>query len=147
MKKVIYVFVLTFFFCLKMQAQVITEGDKVLGVWLSEEKDGKVEIYKAGNKYMGKLIWSNKMYEADGVTSKKDLKNAEEKLRNRNLKDLLLLTEFIFEDGAWTDGKIYDPKSGKTYSSTMKLEGNTLNIRGYVGISLLGRTTVWTRVK
>jgi uncharacterized protein (DUF2147 family) len=96
---------------------------------------------------MGKLIWSNKMYEADGVTSKKDLKNAEEKLRNRNLKDLLLLTEFIFEDGAWTDGKIYDPKSGKTYSSTMKLEGNTLNIRGYVGISLLGRTTVWTRVK
>ncbi len=130
-----------------MQAQVITEGDKVLGVWLSEEKDGKVEIYKAGNKYMGKLIWSNKMYEADGVTSKKDLKNAEEKLRNRNLKDLLLLTDFIFEDGAWTEGKIYDPKSGKTYSSTMKLQGNTLNIRGYVGISLLGRTTVWTRVK
>jgi Uncharacterized protein conserved in bacteria (DUF2147) len=74
MKKVIYVFVLTFFFCLKMQAQVITEGDKVLGVWLSEEKDGKVEIYKAGNKYMGKLIWSNKMYETDGVTSKKDRK-------------------------------------------------------------------------
>ena len=147
MKKVIYVFVLAFFFSIKMQAQVITEGDKVLGVWLSEEKDGKVEIYKAGNKYMGKLIWSNKMYEADGVTSKKDLKNAEEKLRNRNLKDLLLLTDFIFEDGAWTEGKIYDPKSGKTYSSTMKLQGNTLNIRGYVGISLLGRTTVWTRVK
>jgi len=147
MKKVIYVFVLAFFFSIKMEAQVITEGDKVLGVWLSEEKDGKVEIYKAGNKYMGKLIWSNKMYEADGVTSKKDLKNAEEKLRNRNLKDLLLLTDFIFEDGAWTEGKIYDPKSGKTYSSTMKLQGNTLNIRGYVGISLLGRTTVWTRVK
>jgi uncharacterized protein (DUF2147 family) len=147
MKKVIYVFVLAFFFSIKIQAQVISEGDKVLGVWLSEEKDGKVEIYKAGNKYMGKLIWSNKMYEADGVTSKKDLKNAEEKLRNRNLKDLLLLTDFVFEDGAWTDGKIYDPKSGKTYSSTMKLQGNTLNIRGYVGISLLGRTTVWTRVK
>jgi uncharacterized protein (DUF2147 family) len=147
MKKVIYVFVLAFFSSIKMQAQVITEGDKVLGVWLSEEKDGKVEIYKSGNKYMGKLIWSNKMYEADGVTSKKDLKNAEEKLRNRNLKDLLLLTDFVFEDGAWTDGKIYDPKSGKTYSSTMKLQGTTLNIRGYVGISLLGRTTVWTRVK
>lgn len=147
MKKVIYVFVLAFFSSIKMQAQVITEGDKVLGVWLSEEKDGKVEIYKAGNKYMGKLIWSNKMYEADGVTSKKDLKNAEEKLRNRNLKDLLLLTDFVFDDGAWTEGKIYDPKSGKTYSSTMKLQGNTLNIRGYVGISLLGRTTVWTRVK
>jgi uncharacterized protein (DUF2147 family) len=147
MKKVIYVFVLAFFSCLKMQAQVITEGDKVLGVWLSEEKDGKVEIYKAGNKYMGKLIWSNKMYEADGVTSKKDSKNAEEKLRTRNLKDLIMLTDFVFEDGSWTDGKIYDPKSGKTYSSTMKLQGNTLNIRGYIGISLLGRTTVWTRVK
>lgn len=147
MKKVIYVFVLAFFFVSKMHAQVITEGDKVLGVWLSEEKDGKVEVYKSGNKYMGKLIWSKNMYEPDGVTSKKDIKNAEEKLRSRNLKDLPLLADFVFEDGAWTDGKIYDPKSGKTYSSTMKLQGNTLNIRGYVGISLLGRTTVWTRVK
>jgi uncharacterized protein (DUF2147 family) len=122
-------------------------ADKILGIWLNEEKDGKIEIYKSGNKYLGKLIWGKTIFESDGVTSKKDVKNTNEKLRSRNLKDLVLLTDFIFEDGAWTDGKTYDPKSGKTYSSTMKLVENTLNIRGYVGISLLGRTTVWTRVK
>ncbi len=90
---------------------------------------------------MGKTI-----FEADGVTSKKDTKNTDEKLRTRNLKDLVMLTDFVYEDGEWTDGKIYDPKSGKTYSSTIKLQGNTLSLRGYVGISLLGRTSVWTRV-
>jgi hypothetical protein len=46
---------------------------------------------------------------------------------------------------SWSQGKIYDPKNGKTYSCKMTLEGNELKVRGYVGFSLLGRTTVWTR--
>jgi uncharacterized protein (DUF2147 family) len=45
----------------------------------------------------------------------------------------------------WEGGKIYDPNNGKTYSCKMTLEGNTLKVRGFVGISLLGRTTIWTR--
>jgi len=45
----------------------------------------------------------------------------------------------------WTGGRIYDPKNGKTYSCNMRLEGDTLKVRGYIGISVLGRTTVWTR--
>jgi len=40
---------------------------------------------------------------------------------------------------------IYDPKNGKTYSCKMTYKGKTLDIRGYIGISLLGRTTVWER--
>lgn len=123
------------------------QADKVLGQWLSEDKDGKIEIYKNGNKYFGKLIWASKMYEADGKTSRKDEKNNDPGLRNRDLKGLVLLTNFIYDDGVYTDGKIYDPKSGKTYSCKMTLNGDVLNIRGYVGISLFGRTTVWTRAK
>jgi len=48
-----------------------TPSDKIVGTWLSEEKDVKIEIYKSGNKYFGKLIWGKTMYEADGKTSKK----------------------------------------------------------------------------
>jgi uncharacterized protein (DUF2147 family) len=146
MKKVILGLVLCLFSSVISFGQTASPADKILGVWLSEEKDGKIEIYKSGNKYMGKLIWGATIFEADGVTSKKDAKNTDVKLRSRNLKDLVMLTDFVFEDGEWTDGKIYDPKSGKTYSSTIKLQGNTLSLRGYVGISLLGRTSVWTRV-
>ncbi|MBN1327649.1 MAG: DUF2147 domain-containing protein, partial [Candidatus Cloacimonetes bacterium] len=46
----------------------------------------------------------------------------------------------------WKGGTIYDPESGKTYSCTMKLSGDQLEIRGFIGISLLGRTEVWSRI-
>jgi uncharacterized protein (DUF2147 family) len=121
-------------------------GDRILGVWLSENKDGKIEVYKSGSKYFGKLIWGKKMYEADGTTSRKDVENKNEKLRSRNLKDLVMLTNFTYDDNAWDGGEIYDPYSGKTYSCTLKLKEGKLNIRGYVGVSLFGRTSVWERV-
>lgn len=119
-------------------------GDKILGTWLNEEKDGKIEIYKNGNKYYGKLIWGKNMYEPDG-SSRTDIKNPDPKLRQRKLQDLVLLTNFSYDDGEWEGGKIYDPKSGKTYSCVMKFKGSILQIKGYIGITLLGRTTVWTK--
>ncbi len=130
---------------LSARAQSGTGADKILGHWLNEEKDGRIEIYKTGNKYFGKLVWGEKIFEADGKTSKKDANNAQADLRNRDLAGLVLLTNFIYDDGVWTDGKIYDPKSGKTYSCHIKFKGDKLEIRGYVGISLFGRTTIWTR--
>lgn len=142
------IMLLTVFLCATMAtfAQA-AEGDKILGIWLSENKNGKIQIYKAGDKYFGKLIWGKTMFEADGVTSRKDTKNSDASLRNRNLKDLVILTNMEYDDGEWTDGKVYDPEKGKTYSCTMKLNGNQLNLRGYVGVSLLGRTSVWTRIQ
>ncbi|WP_440134950.1 DUF2147 domain-containing protein [Chitinophaga sancti] len=133
---------------LLFSTQVLLAQDKILGNWLSEEKDGRIEIYKTGDKYSGKLIWGKDLVEADGKTPRKDrtdTKNNDPKLRSRPLLGLVLLTNFTYKDGEWSGGKIYDPKSGKTYSCTMKLKGEKLEIRGYVGISMFGRTTVWTR--
>ena len=120
-------------------------SDKILGVWLNEEKDGEIEIYKTGDKYFGKIVGGKNLLEGDGKTLRKDAKNPSPKARNKPLLHLVILTDFGFDGREWTDGKIYDPKSGKTYSSTMKLNGNKLELRGYVGISLFGRTTVWER--
>ncbi|MDX5321855.1 MAG: DUF2147 domain-containing protein [Bacteroidota bacterium] len=65
--------------------------------------------------------------------------------------NLLMLKGFKYDDDhAWSDGTIYDPKEGKTYSCKMWFENgniNELKMRGYVGISMLGRTDNWTRVK
>ncbi len=123
-----------------------TAGDKILGTWLSEDKTGKIEIYKTGNSYYGKLIWGKTMYEADGKTSKKDEKNQDASKRSRNLKDMPILTDFAYNKDVWEDGKVYDPYSGKTYSSTMKIKDSKLHIRGYIGVSFIGRTNVWTRI-
>lgn len=45
----------------------------------------------------------------------------------------------------WEGGKILDPKTGKIYRAKVTLEGNKLYVRGYVGVSLLGRTQTWVR--
>ena len=121
-------------------------ADAVKGTWLSEHKDAKIEIYKSADKYAGKIVWTKDMYEADGKTLKKDSKNTNESLRNRTIVNLVVLTGFTYDDGEWTDGEIYDPKNGKTYKSKMKIKGSTLEVRGYVGSPMFGKTTVWTRV-
>ncbi|NIG55450.1 DUF2147 domain-containing protein [Chitinophaga sp. Cy-1792] len=117
----------------------------ITGVWFNQEKDGKIEIYENGGKYFGKLIWVKDTYEPDGKTPKKDSKNQDASLRNRPLVGVVLLTNFTYSDGKYRDGKIYDPKSGKTYSCIMTPKGNSLDIRGYIGVSMFGRTTTWTR--
>ncbi|MDE1193528.1 MAG: DUF2147 domain-containing protein [Arachidicoccus sp.] len=115
------------------------------GTWFNEEKDGKIEIYKAKDgKYYGKLIWIK-----DPIVNGKpklDDKNSDESLRNRELVGLLILKSFSADGDIFSGGTIYDPKSGKTYSCKITPKNNnTLSIRGYIGISLFGRTTVWTR--
>ena len=147
MKKILFGVIAILFSIPVVSAQSTNKADDIIGIWLSEEKNGKIEIYKSGDKYYGKLIWGKTMFEADGRTSKKDVKNSNINLRTRKLKDLIMLTDFVFEDNVWSGGKIYDPQAGKLYSCTMKLKANTLNIRGYVGISLFGRSSQWTRIK
>lgn len=138
--------IILFIFSLTIFAQV-SDGDKILGEWLNEEKDGKIEIYKTGNSYFGKIIWGNTIFEEDSKTPKKDIKNPDDKLQNRTLLNMVILSDFQFSDGMWDNGKIYDPKSGKTYNCTIKLKDDKLEIRGYVGISLLGHSTYWERLE
>jgi uncharacterized protein (DUF2147 family) len=124
----------------------VTPGnaDAILGTWINEEKEGRIEIYKTGNQYAGRIVWLKEPNEPDG-TPKKDKKNGNESLRKRNILNMVILSGFSYEDGQWKGGEIYDPKSGKTYSCNMKLKSNKLEIRGYIGLSLFGRTTTWTR--
>ncbi|RBL89873.1 DUF2147 domain-containing protein [Chitinophaga flava] len=117
----------------------------IKGLWFNPEKDGKVDIYESSGKYYGKLVWMKTPFEADGKTPRKDNKNKNASLRDRTLLNMVILTGFTFEDGKWVDGEVYDPKSGKTYSSVMSLKGDKLEIRGYVGTPLFGRTAVFTR--
>lgn len=57
-----------------------------------------------------------------------------------------MLKGFEFDDDEWEDGTIYDPENGKTYSCTIKFRDGKLDLRGYIGISLIGRTQTWYKV-
>lgn len=140
MKKLLSLLVVSLLTVNYLSAQEVAK-DAVLGEWLSESKDGRVQVYKQGEKFFGKIVWGK-----DGT--RKDVKNPDEKLRSQNIVGAVILKGFNFTGKAWEDGTIYDPNNGKTYSSTMKMtDANTLSIRGFIGFSLLGRSTVWTRVK
>lgn len=117
------------------------KGDVILGVWTNPVKDAKFEIYKKDNKYFGKIIWGT-----GGDT--KDSKNPDPNLRSRDLVGLTILKNFVLSsNNIWEDGSIYDPKDGKTYSCKLTLtSANKIDVRGYVGISLFGRTETWTRI-
>jgi len=134
-----------------IQAQEV-KADDILGVWLNEDKDAHVEIYKEGDKYYGKIIWLKEPIDPETGKPKLDDENEDESLRSRPVMGLLLLRDFVFDgDDEWEDGRIYDPKNGKDYKCYMEFPDNDdkdlLKVRGYIGFSMLGRTTYWTRVK
>ena len=140
MKKLIALLIISFSFVKMGCSQAVTK-DAVLGEWLAESKDGKVLIYKQGEKYFGKISWGR-----DG--DKKDVNNPDTKLKTQPIIGSVILKGFDFTGKVWENGTIYDPNNGKTYSCTIKMKKlNELEIRGFIGISLLGRTTVWTRAK
>jgi len=138
----IYVMCMLFFYSVSTNAQ---SSNAIKGIWLNPEKEGKVEIYEQGGKFYGKLVWMKLPYEKDGKTPRKDINNKEASRRTRPLMDMVLFSDFVFKDGKWTNGEIYDPKTGKTYSSQMVLKGDKLEVRGYIGNPMFGRTIVFTR--
>lgn len=120
-------------------AQSPAKGDEITGLYWSPEKDAKVEIYKKGVEYFGKSVWV--------AHPRRDNKNPNETLKNRELLGIDLFSGFHYNDGAYTSGKVYDPESGKTYDCKMSLKGDILKVRGYIGISFFGRTAYFQRIK
>ena len=120
-----------------------------LGVWTNAEKKATFEIYKCGDQLCGKIVSLTVPNDPATGRPKTDSQNPDPKLKNRPRLGLLFMQGFKY-DGAnkWDDGKIYDPESGKTYSCYMKMQNqNSMEVKGYIGFSLIGRSQAWTRVK
>jgi uncharacterized protein (DUF2147 family) len=133
-------------------------ADAVVGTWLTEagDKGGKarVEIEREDGDFVGRIVWLEEPDFVDGEHAgepKRDLENPDAELRDRPVLGLAILDGFGYAGkGTWSGGTIYDPANGKTYKAKMYLDGDgdrTLDVRGYVGITLFGRTTTWTRVE
>jgi len=125
-----------------------TEADALLGVWESGSGKARVKIDKISDKYSGKIVWLKEPNNEEGKP-KTDKNNSEEKLRAVPLLGYKLLRDFSFKgEKVWEDGTIYDPENGSTYSCTIKMtDENTLDVRGFIGVSLFGRTDVWKRIQ
>jgi uncharacterized protein (DUF2147 family) len=129
------------------------EGKEILGVWNTSDNKGQVEIFKVDEKLHGKIIklkepnWPVDDEKGMGGKPKNDRNNPEPKLRGKPIAGLEIMSGFTYAGKKrWENGKIYDPENGKTYKCKMTLTStNRLEVRGFIGISLIGRTDVWTR--
>lgn len=121
-----------------------SQADAILGVWLTEIEDAKIEIYKSSNKYYGRVVWIKEALDENGKPVV-DKNNPDPKMQSNPILESNILIGFIYDnDGEW-DGKIYDPKKGETYTCKLWLEAGKLKVRGYLG--WLFDTKTWSRVK
>ncbi|MBB2149135.1 DUF2147 domain-containing protein [Pedobacter gandavensis] len=122
-------------------------SDAILGQWVNSSGEAHIDIFKKGDRFFGKIVWLKEPKDDKG-NPKLDIKNPADNLKARPVLGLEMLKDFVYDKGKWVDGTIYDPKVGKNYSCNMSLKSNgDLNVRGYIGFSLIGRTDVWKRFK
>lgn len=139
----------------------------IAGYWLKETEDphksAVIQIYADGEAFNGRVaklrhpsfVKGEKSHTGDIVPDsmvgkvKVDVLNSDEALRTRPIEGMELIRGFK-PDGsnAWSGATIYNPEDGKTYSCKANLskDGQTLKVRGYVGVPMMGRTQIWKRV-
>jgi len=121
----------------------------IIGVWFTQDNDSKITIAKDDNgEAFGTITWIKEVH-ADGGQMPLDVNNPDETLRDKPLLGRRILNGFEYNQSRnrWQKGTIYDPTTRKTHKCQMWIEDdlNILIVRGYVGISLIGRQVEWTR--
>jgi uncharacterized protein (DUF2147 family) len=125
-----------------------SQNKSVLGKWKTiDDETGKaksiVEIYEKSGKIYGKVIEILDLDHKNDSCKKCSGTDADKPILG------MIVIKGLKQDGdEYNSGKILDPKNGKLYQCFITLEGNEkLKVRGYIGISLLGRTQYWQRIK
>lgn len=123
-----------------------SDSNSALGLWKNE--DATFEIFDDGGKLGAKIVALREPLNPEGK-EKTDIHNPDASKHGRPIIGIVFMTGFTTAGlGKWEHGTIYDPKTGNTYSCNMELQGpDRINVRGFIGISLIGRTDVWTRVR
>ncbi|HCE41887.1 MAG: hypothetical protein CL543_08600 [Alcanivorax sp.] len=118
------------------------DSHAIEGVW-ETDSGGYVQIYQAGED-----TWNGRVVGSSSGKARYDENNPDEGKRGRRLLGVEVLKDLHYAGGnRWEDGNIYSPDNGKTYSAKATLaDPDTLEARGYIGVSLLGRSQTWQRV-
>lgn len=117
-------------------------AEPVTGTWLTDKKDGIIEIAPCGPRICGRLVKMLAPPEGPPV----DRNNPDPALRGRPLLGMTVLSGFTAEGDLWR-GSGYDPKAGKSYNTTLQRTGpDTLKIRGCL-IAFLCRSAIWSRAR
>ena len=116
------------------------------GAWITvDDKTGKkravIRMQVSGDTLTGTVV---ETFPDEG--EEKSCVNCPGEFKNKPIKGLTIIWGMKAKgENIWEDGQILDPKSGKIYRAKMKVEGDKLHVRGFIGFSLLGRSQTWIR--
>jgi uncharacterized protein (DUF2147 family) len=117
-------------------------GASPVGLWLTPDDHGQIEVFACGSKLCGRIVTSDKLRADPGL---KDAANKDPALRDRPLKGLVIMTGFNGGPARWTGGAIYRPQDGGAYQGTIDLiDARTLKLKGCI-VAPLCQTQVWKR--
>jgi len=121
-------------------------ADPVVGFWITENKEAVVELYQCYEEICGRFAWFKD--EQNGRIIRDD-NNRDPSKRGRPLCQAQFMGGFVrAKRGSYPDGWVYNPNDGSTYDVTMTLQNrNTLRVRGYLLVPLLGQSQIWHRAK
>jgi len=122
-------------------------ASSIKGLWIESRKGNvAVSVMDCDTGLCGRIHWLRKPLAKDGKP-KTDHHNPNADLQTRSLCGLAILHGFTSTDAStWRNGKVYNPDDGRTFSGTIKLtRDGSLKVRGYLGISLFGKTVKWER--
>jgi uncharacterized protein (DUF2147 family) len=121
------------------------EVSSPVGLWKGDE--ATFEMFVSAGKLSAKIVALSEPNTSEGK-GKTDIHNPDPTKRNRPIIGLLFISGFAKKsDTRWENGTIYDPHDGKSYSCSMDLQGpNKIRVRGFIGVDLLGRNYIWSRV-
>jgi uncharacterized protein (DUF2147 family) len=123
----------------------VTPTDLILGEWWTERNQGRVRITRdKDGTFRGTTTCC--VHKNDPDNPDIDKFNPKPELRTRTTLGIVIFWKLQYDDGEFVDGYVYNPRDGKTYRIDMKIiDRDTIKIRGYVGISLLGQSQFWKR--
>ncbi|MBZ7986539.1 DUF2147 domain-containing protein [Campylobacter canadensis] len=133
----------------------LPQNAKLIGEYNSVDEDNKITgtwiIYEENNLLYGKMT-KVAGYSDDKICDKCKKSYEEFDYSNDASKMKLVGAPLLYKlkkvsDTEYKNGFIIDPKSGKNYKANAKIIGDKLELRGYIGFSLLGRTQTWIKVK
>ncbi len=128
-------------------------ADGVIGTWKTADGRALIDIYYCGDNVCGRVAWLREpcfpAHDREGMAGRPrtDRHNPKPELCGRRVLGLQIMQGFTRDgDNRWGEGTIYDADTGRTYRARLALIApNRLELRGYIGIPLFGRSSVWTR--
>jgi uncharacterized protein (DUF2147 family) len=118
------------------RAQTI-KPDMIIGDWTDEKKEVLIRSYKENGKYYAKILWVENLKDRGKPLPKHE----------QHWINMVIMKDFVFDEDEWNSGKIYVPKSNKTYTAYIKaINYNVLKITGFVWFRFLSESQIFNRV-